>query len=404
MPATTPRTVTRSAAVAGLALAVAVSGCTSSDSSAGASSSSPTSSASSPSSTPTPSTKKQPRVRVGGVPDGLATVVRRLYAGKQVPAPAHLRSALRERGPSNGRVEAEGDVARWKGTRVGVVAAHRDVTLAVRGQDGWRVVGGWWPSMKIRKPQLGGTRHVLLMGSDARVSHGDKVSRSRADSLHVLGLDGRGGAGLVGIPRDSWVPLATGGEGKINSAMAYGGPEAELKTVRRVTDLPVEGYLLTGFVGFRHAIDAFGGLPFDAPKTVIDPTNHNSGAHVEKGRQTLDGDQALAYARERKSLPDGDFGRSRNQGWLLLAGAAMVRAGGPEKLPQYLHELGPRVSTDLSPQQVLTLAAHVFTVKPAKVDNEVATGGFGTRDGQSVVLLDRAARRLFHDLRDGDLS
>lgn len=402
MRAATPRTAIRSAAAAGVALAVALGGCTSTDGSA-ARSSSPTSSHRATPSTSTPA-RPQPRVTVAGVTAALAATIQDLYAGKPVPAPAHLRRVLGTRAASHGRVRAHGDVAKWKSTQVAVVTAGRDLTLAVRGKDGWHVVGGWWPSMQVERPQLGGTRHVLLMGSDARVSHGEKVSRSRADSLHVLGLDGRGGSGMVGIPRDTWVRLTTGGEGKINSAMAYGGPAAELRTVRRVTGVPIEGYFLTGFVGFRHAIDAFGGLRFDAPKAVVDPTHHNSGADVRKGRQRLSGDEALAYARERKSLPDGDFGRSRNQGWLILAGAAMVRGGGPEKLPTYLHQLSPYVTTDLSPQQVLTLAAHVFRVQPKNVPNKVATGAFGVRAGQSVVLLGSSARRLFHDLRDGDLS
>ncbi|HET8599136.1 MAG TPA: LCP family protein [Segeticoccus sp.] len=404
MPATTPRTAIRSTAAVGVALAVALSGCTSSDGSA-ARSSSPTSSSPAPKASSSSPAKPHPRVSVAGVPTALAKTVRQLYAGKPVPAPAPLRRVLAQRATSHGRVKAHGNVASWKSSKIAVVTARHDVTLAVQGKHGWHVVGGWWPSMKVRRPQLGGTRHVLLMGSDARVSHGQEVARSRADSLHVIGLDGRGGAGVLGIPRDSWVSLATGGPGKINSAMAYGGPTAELKTVRHVTGLPIEGYLLTGFVGFRHAIDAFGGLPFDAPKAVIDPTHHNSGADVKKGKQHLNGDEALAYARERKSLPDGDFGRSRNQGWLLLAGAALVRGGGPEKLPRYLHELSPYVTTDLSAQQVLTLAAHVFTLNPHRVRNEVATGGFGVRGGgQSVVLLGSGARHLFHDLRDGTLS
>ena len=56
----------------------------------------------------------------------------------------------------------------------------------------------------------------------------------------MVGVDGRGGGGVMGVARDSWVPLATGGRGKINSAMVFGGPRAEFDTVRSATGLPID--------------------------------------------------------------------------------------------------------------------------------------------------------------------
>ena len=134
------------------------------------------------------------------------------------------------------------------GTPVAVVTAGNDVTLAVGPT--WKVVGGWWPSLGVATPSLGkgGPRWVLGIGSDARP--GEDLSRTRADGLQVIGIDGHGGGGVMGIARDSWVPLATGGKGKINSAMVFGGPQAQLSTVRSATGLPIEGYVVLGFTGF----------------------------------------------------------------------------------------------------------------------------------------------------------
>lgn len=344
------------------------------------------------------------------MPEDLAALVTTLYAGGHLAASKDVVEDLRRRKIPRRKVVADGSVGSWKGTPVAVVTSGDDVTLAVKqggegATSGWQVVGGWWPSLQVKAPHLGGNRRVLLIGSDARVSKGQKVDRSRADSLHVVGLDGRGGGGLLGIPRDAWVPLSTGGKGKINSAMALAGPTAELQTVRLATGLPIEGYLLTGFGGFTDAVGSLGGLLLDAPRAVIDPSGHNSGADVKKGTQRLTGKEALAYARERKSLPDGDFGRSRNQGLVLLAGGAMARLAGPSKLPAMLDQIDADVSTDLSAAQVLTLAASVFVVHPTTVHNRVATGGFGTSsDGQSIVVLGDTARGLFADLSDGNLS
>ncbi|WP_137121372.1 LCP family protein [Segeticoccus rhizosphaerae] len=396
-------TRTRALAVGGVCLCLAAAGC-SGDSSSEADSPSPsttTSDAPAPSPAAPTTSRETPRPPGAGLPDGLAAVINPLYGVGRVPASSAATAALEHRQVSDRQVRVKGTVGRFKDARVAVVTAGKDVTLAVKQGKSWRVVGGWWPSLRV-KPVLGGDRRVLLIGSDARVSHGQRVDRSRADSLHIVGVDGKGGGGVLGIPRDSYVSLSTGGKNKINAAMVFGGPKAQLETVRRATRLPIEGYVLTGFGGFKKAIDAVGGLRIDVPKAV---KGEASGADVEKGRQKLSGKEALAYARERKTLPDGDFGRSRNQGLVLLAGAGMVRLSGPRSLPTYLQKVGPHVETDLSPAQVLTLTATIFRMNPAKVRNEVAVGGFGTSAaGASIVVLGDTARRLFADLRDGNLS
>lgn len=366
---------------------------------------SPTTTSPSPTASPSPTSTATPtptrKAPGDGLPAGLAAVINPLYEGGRVPATQVAARALKDRQSTDRQVRAKGTVGRWKGAPIAVVTAGKDVTLAVKSGGSWRVVGGWWPSLHVKAtPQ--GDRRVLVIGSDARVSHGESWGGARADSLHVVGFDGHGGGGVLGIPRDSYVPLSTGGKNKINAAMAFGGPGAELATVRNATGLPIEGYLMTGFGGFKKAIDALGGLKIDVPKAV---RGEASGADVDAGKQKLSGDDALAYSRERKTLPDGDFGRSRNQGLVLLAGAAMARAAGPGSLPAFLEKIGPHVRTDLSAGQVLTLAATIFRTDPGKVRNEVAVGGFGTSSaGASVVLLGDQARRLFADLRDGNLS
>jgi polyisoprenyl-teichoic acid--peptidoglycan teichoic acid transferase len=355
--------------------------------------------------TPSPGTTTSAPAASGvsakGVPADLVAALRPLYAGGRVTAPAKVTAALAGRRVPAAPVSLTGSTGTWKGTPVAVVTAGKDVTLAVKAPT-WRVVGGWWPSLGVKAPQLGGNRRVLLIGSDARTLHGQKVDRSRADSLHVVGVDGHGGGGVLGFARDAYVPLSTGGQDKINAAMVYGGPEAELQTVRNTTGLPIEGYLLTGFGGFRRIVNGAGGLPITLPKAVHDTA---SKADLGAGRQELDGKQALAYSRARKSVAGGDFGRSANQGLVILAAAAMTRLVGPSALPSMLARAAPSLKTDLSAEQVLTLAATVFVTGVGKVGNRVAKGGFGTTSGgASIVRLDGQARRYFADLRDGNLS
>ncbi len=325
------------------------------------------------SASPTPT----PDVVVDGGDPALTAAVAEVYEGKT-------------------GIEAEAHLGRWKKQRVAVVTHDDDVTLLVGPK--WRVVGGWWPSLD-RKASLGkGPRFVLVIGSDARP--GKTLEGTRADSLQVIGVDGKGGGGLMGMARDIWAPMPGGGSAKINAAFAYAGGKGQVETVRKVTGLPIEGFVATGFSGFKDIVDESGGVPMTIAKTVV----LLGGTKVLKGERTLDGKHALAYARERKSLPDGDFGRSRHQGEILLAAAVAARISGVGIIPEEMSIVSKHAQSDLSAEDALTLVASFYRLDPRKVGHTVAKGGFGTSaDGQSIVLLDAESKRAFAAFRDGRL-
>ena len=339
---------------------------------------------------------------VEGAPADLASLVGRLYGGADLGDAANAETAKtlagRTRPGSAVPVGARAAVGSWFDTPVAVVTAGDDVTLAVGPT--WQLVGGWWPSLGVKAPALGGgPRWVLALGSDAR--KGQSLVRSRADTLQVVGLDGAGGGGVMGIARDLWVPLSSGGKGKINSAMALGGPAAQLDTVRRATGLPIEGYAVVGFEGFKQLIDDQGGIPIVVPERV---TASHARLVIEKGPQVLSGKEALAYARERKTLADGDFGRSRHQGQLLVAAAIKAKLAGPIAVPGALTSFSTVGQSDLSAEEMLTFAAGLFRVNPTQVGRGVAAGPFGWAGSQSIVVLGNQARRLFASFADGNLS
>lgn len=117
-------------------------------------------------------------------------------------------------------------------------------------------------------PQVGdGPRFVLVIGSDARPC--TSLQGTRGDTLQVVGVDGKGGAGVLGIARDVWAPIPGGGDAKINAALAYGGGAGQVKTVRTVTGLPIDGYVATGLPGFRQIVDESGGLPVDVATKLV---------------------------------------------------------------------------------------------------------------------------------------
>jgi LCP family protein required for cell wall assembly len=340
---------------------------------------------------------------ITGAPAALTALVERVYSGADLAASAtpDAAAALKGRKAAPGTPTGAATTGTWKGQQVAVVTVGDDVTLAVAAKgDAWRVVGGWWPSLDVARPSLGkGPRWVLALGSDAR--KGQRLDRSRADTIQVVGTDGAGGGGVMGMARDLWVPLSTGGKGKINSAMVLGGPQAQLQTVRAATGLPIEGYVVIDFTGFKKVIDEQGGIPIVIPKRI--DLSHAK-LVLEKGPQVLSGAQALAYARERKTLSDGDFGRSRHQGEILLAAAIKARLAGPGAIPGAMTSVDRHAKTDLDGAAMLTYLARFYRMDPSKVGRGVAQGSFGWAGSQSIVVLGRQAKDLFARFKDGNLS
>ena len=400
-PAARRRTSTRVAVVAAATVALLAS-CTSSPTGSPASGSASTPGSTAASGSGGTSSAPAPGDGIAGAPAPLAALVRRVYAGGDLGAAASptATSDLAARKATALPAGATASVGSWMGTPVAVVTAGDDVTLAVGPT--WKVVGGWWPSLGVDRPSLGpkGPRWVLAIGSDARP--GQPLERTRADVLQVIGQDGSGGGGVMGMARDLWVPLTTGGKGKINSAMVFGGPSAQVATVRRVTGLPVQGYVVIGFTGFTKVVDEQGGIPIVIPKTVV--ASHARNMVIKAGPQTLTGKEALAYARERHTLPDGDFGRSRHQGEVILAAAIKAKLAGPIAIPKALTSFSKVGRSNLDAEQILTFTAGLHTLNPLKVGRGVAKGAFGWAGQQSIVVLGAEARRLFAQFRDGNLA
>lgn len=330
-------------------------------------------------------------MRTKGITGGLADLAEALYGGKTVSTTA-ATAALKDRKPLRASaVTVTGSEGSWHGTRVGILSQGDDLTFAVQQDDTWTVVAGRWPSLGIDKPAAGDKQFVLLIGSDARETQGESVSRSRGDTLHVCGVDGTGGAGIVGIPRDSWIAGA-----KINAAMVFGGPAGQTEAVAKITGLPVKHYVLTGFLGFQSLVRAIGGVTVDSSGIP--------GLGIPKGIVHLNPTKALQFARERHLLPNGDFGRSANQQRVLAGFVLAMKTFGPARFGHLVTTASKLTQTNLPAENALQYAAWAWSIKPSAVGRTVATGGFGWRSGQSVVLLGASAQAIFDDFADGNLS
>jgi LCP family protein required for cell wall assembly len=238
---------------------------------------------------------------------------------------------------------------------------------------------------------------VLAIGSDARP--GQDIRKTNGDSIHLLAVDPQTGEGTVlGFPRDSWVQIPGHGTGKINSALAMGGPKLMAQTIRQLTGLPVDYYVLTGFEGFMKIVDELAGVNVKVDRKMND---HFSGARFDPGWQDMSGGEALAYSRDRHDVENGDFTRSLHQGNVLLSSLAKLRAevGDDNGLQRWIGVLLRHADLDSPPAQLMQLAVTARRIDPAKVKNVVVPGRVGTAGSASVVYLTDEARKLFLDLR-----
>ncbi|MDT9701862.1 LCP family protein [Streptomyces sp. P17] len=193
-------------------------------------------------------------------------------------------------------------------------------------------------SKVIDRPEAGEGTNYLIVGSDSRAGmsaeekkklHTGSAEGKRTDSMMILHT-GDNGPTLISLPRDSDVEIptfvgsesgktypGTGRRVKLNAAYAEDGPELLVRTVEFNTGLRIDHYVEIGFAGFANIVDAVGGVEMDIPKGGI--KDSKSGADLKEGKQTLNGEEALAFVRTRYALAGSDLDRTKNQQKFLAA-------------------------------------------------------------------------------------
>jgi polyisoprenyl-teichoic acid--peptidoglycan teichoic acid transferase len=245
---------------------------------------------------------------------------------------------------------------------------------------------------------------VLALGSDARPGVCMPVERCLADSIHLITVNRREGAAtILGFPRDSYVDIPGFGQGKINEALFDGGPQLVVQTVEDLTGIPIDYYLLTSFEGLPRMVNDIGGLEVDVPYPMSD---ESSGAVFDAGPQVMDGREVLAFSRNRKDTPNGDFSRSENQGLVFLGALEQLRTDfrkSATALFSWLISGALNMQMDLSFPELLDLAVTAVTVDPGNVDNLVVPGTIGMAGTASIVVISEEAEGIYRDLEDDGL-
>ncbi|MFI1764404.1 LCP family protein [Streptomyces sp. NPDC020800] len=196
-------------------------------------------------------------------------------------------------------------------------------------------------SKVIDRPESGQGTNYLIVGSDSREGmskadekklHTGSAEGKRTDSMMILHV-GDNGDTLISLPRDSNVTIPTFrgsesgkirpamGQNKLNAAYAFDGPTLLVRTIEYNTGLHIDHYCEIGFQGFANIVDAVGGVDITIDQAFKDKY---SGADFKAGKQTLNGEQALAFVRTRHAFAASDLQRTKNQQKFLSALAHQV--------------------------------------------------------------------------------
>lgn len=239
---------------------------------------------------------------------------------------------------------------------------------------------------------------ILALGADGRPG----IDTDRADAIHVVGVNApAGSATILNIPRDTYVRIPGHGRRKINDAYTIGGADLQARVVSELTGAPIRFVVTATFDGFPKMIDEIGGVTVNVPHPMDDPF---SGARFPAGPVEMNGGEALAFSRNRK-IPGGDLNRTQNQGAVIIAALAKLRADGvgssPAKTFKALGTLGRHSRlTNVGLVDLYNLGRLGIAIDPARVRNVTMPGNLGFAGSAAVVYAAPAAGPLFADFRD----
>lgn len=137
---------------------------------------------------------------------------------------------------------------------------------------------------------------------------------------------------LTTTSRDAYVPIAGRGNDQNDKLTHSGiyGIDSSIETLENLYNIDIDYYARVNFTSLINMVDALGGVTIDSPVTF---TSSVSGHYFEKGKNYVNGEEALAFSRERYKMPNGDVDRGRNQ--MQVITAMIEKALSPAILVRY---------------------------------------------------------------------
>ncbi|PPF43610.1 transcriptional regulator [Pseudoclavibacter sp. AY1F1] len=239
--------------------------------------------------------------------------------------------------------------------------------------------------------------NILLLGSDSRAPGSPSIMTdlgSRSDTMMLVHIPAdRSDVQVISIMRDSWLAIPGHGEAKINAALSYGGVPLVVQTVEGLLGQRIDHVAVVDFDGFAGITDALGGVTIN--NDVAFTSSHKAGHQFAAGPITLNGEEALAFVRERYAFTDGDYQRVRNQqAWVKAVLDKMLTTEtltNPGKVQDIITKFSPYIGVDdtFTLQTMIDLGVSMRDVRGSNIRSfTLPTNGTGMVGDQSVVFLD----------------
>lgn len=214
---------------------------------------------------------------------------------------------------------------------------------------------------------------VLLMGVDSEKDGLNANAAFNGDTLMLITFNPNTlNATMLSLPRDTYVPIACNHNRnhKINSSAAY-GTECVINTVKNLVDVDIDYYAKINFNGVIDLVNALGGIDVDVeqPDYKVYVRKYGEGKLCESnslrsmtnlvcmdtGMQHLNGEQALAYARNRHGFLESDLARNRHQQQIVEAlSKKLLSVSSFSDFENLLDVVGKNIATNLSTSQMLS--------------------------------------------------
>ena len=197
-------------------------------------------------------------------------------------------------------------------------------------------------------------RNIALFGVDN--TNGGYSGRS--DNIIILSLNEETNeVKMSSIYRDTYVKVEGHGYTKINHAYAYGGAELAMNTINKNLDLNIKEFVTVNFEVVKDVVDLVGGVTIKVSAAEAAQIPGISGA----GTYTLNGNQALTYARIRKI--DSDFQRTERMRTVLEAVFNKVKKMSIPKLNKLVDKILPTVKTNIKMSEITEMLTRLPSIK-----------------------------------------
>ena len=214
-----------------------------------------------------------------------------------------------------------------------------------------------------------GNTTIALFGLDNRDQ--GVYDTGNSDAIMVMNINNdTKEVSLVSVYRDTYLNIAGEGEEekfrKANAAYSAGGAEQAVTMLNRNLDLDIDNYVAFDFKSVAEAIDILGGVEIDIESQAemdylndyISYTSEYVGGSDEMidhlGKQTLNGVQAVSYARIRYTA-GGDFKRAERQRRVLNELIKKAKDASLTELNELVSTIFPEVSTDLTQKDIISM-------------------------------------------------